>query len=397
MTTSSANLVRLALIQESSYGQTPGAGNFKTVRYTGENLSGTPDTTESKFLRTDRQPSGQVVTGLQVGGNINFELAKDSVFDLLLASAMCNAWSVLAPVTVDLTINAATNVITRASGTWSTDLKIGDILTLSGFATAANNTQVMITEFVDADEVKVVPRQALANETGSGTSYTRADKLTVGTSKRSFSMEKTFLDLTTKAINYRGMLVNTLDLNVAYGDLISGVFGMVGSQHSEADSAGEMMTNSRTIDAPGTTNSLNGSVDMPIIISSDGGTLTDAQLSIKSIAMKLDNGNTAQTAIGVAAPFDYSLGTCKVSLDISAYLDDTSFALMAKKITQDPFALGFMVANSGGWYGFYMPAVQVTFEDPSAPGQNQDVMLAMKAMAKVGANQESNITIFRSA
>lgn len=397
MTVASANLVRVVLIPESSYGETPGSGNFKTVRFTGETLSGTPDTTESKLLRIDRQPSGQVVTGLQVGGNLNIELAKDAVTDLILSSAMNNAWDVLAPVTVDLDIVASTKRITRDSGDWSTALVIGDIITLAGMAQAANNTQVMIVEFISATVIRVEPKGTLVDETGSGSSYTRADKLTVGTSKKSFSMEKCFTDLTTKAINYRGMIVNTLDLTVAYGELISGVVGLLGNNYEAVSSSGDMMTDGRTIDAAATTNTLNGSVDMPILVSSAAGTLGASNFQIKSVAMKLDNGDQAQTAIGVPAPFDYSLGTCKVGLDISAYLDNNSWSMLAKKLSQDPIALGFMVQNAGGFYGFYMPAVQVSFEDPAAPGQNQDVLLNMKGMAKVGNNQESNITIYRSA
>jgi len=54
---SSANLVRLTAIEETVYGETPVAGNFKTARFTSEALSGTPDTSESQSIRTDRLSS----------------------------------------------------------------------------------------------------------------------------------------------------------------------------------------------------------------------------------------------------------------------------------------------------------------------------------------------------
>jgi hypothetical protein len=55
-----------------------------------------------------------------------------------------------------------------------------------------------------------------------------------------------------------------------------------------------------------------------------------------------------------------------------------------------------MLKNSGGWYGFYLPQVQVSFEDPTSNGQNQDVMLDMTGTAKVGASGESALVIYRS-
>ena len=54
-----------------------------------------------------------------------------------------------------------------------------------------------------------------------------------------------------------------------------------------------------------------------------------------------------------------------------------------------------MVKNAGGAYGFYLPQVQVTFDDPATGGQNQDIMTSMSGMAKVGATGESALTIYR--
>ena len=69
--------------------------------------------------------------------------------------------------------------------------------------------------------------------------------------------------------------------------------------------------------------------------------------------------------------------------------------MLPKKLTQEPFELGFMLKNSGGVYGFYIPALQVSFDDPNSAGQNQDVMLSMKGMAKVGDSGESALVIYK--
>ena len=215
---SSSNLVRVAFIEESVYGETPVAGNFETARFTSEALSGSPQTVESKQIRIDRMSSGQVVTGLQVQGNMAYELAKETQLEKFMESAMYNAFTTLALVTVDLSYNSATRELTRASGNWtSAGIVKGDILTLTGFVATANNTQVMVTSVDSATVVKISVPTGFVTEVGTGTTYKRLDKLTIGTTKKSFSMEKAFTDLTDKAIIYKGMIVGSMDLNVNFG------------------------------------------------------------------------------------------------------------------------------------------------------------------------------------
>lgn len=392
---SSSNLVRLAAIEEVTYGVTPGAGNFETARFVSEGFSGTPDTVESQQIRTDRMSSGQVVVGLAVAGDLNFELAKEGPIDNFMESAMYSDWDVVASVLVDLAINTGTKRITRSTGSYITDgLVIGDFLTLSGFTDPANNVQVMVKDVISATVIEYVG-PTLVTETATGTTYARADKLTIGTSKKSFSMEKKFLDLTTKGINYRGMIVSQMDLNFAYGELATGKFAFSGNDYVTADTAGELMTNARTVNAPATTQTLNGSVDMPFLASSAVGVLSESSIALQSVALSLNNNLNAQNVIGDIAPIDYSAGTAQITMDLSAYSNDASWSILDKKLSQDPFALAFQVKNSGGWYAFYLPQVQVSFEDPASGGQNQDIILSMSGTAKVGATGESALTIYR--
>lgn len=395
---SSSNLVRVAVIEESAYGVTPGSGNFKTARFTDEALSGTPETVESQQIRTDRMSSGQIVTGLTVGGQLSFELAKEDVLELFMASAMNSSWDVKSQTTVDLEIDATAKTIERASGNWNSDAyKVGDFCTLSGFVATGNNVPIMIAEIVSNTVIRYVGPSGMSDETGSGTAIKRADKLTIGTTKKSFSMEKKFLDLTTKGINYRGMLVNSMELNVAYGALVTGNFELQGNDYVTANSSGELITNSRTVDAPATSQTLNGSIDMPFLANSASGDLDATSIAIRSVNLKLNNNNSPQNVIGDTAPINYSLGTAAIEVSLNAYNNDESWDMLEQKLNQTPFSLAFQVKNADGWYGFYLPAVQVSFDDPASGGRDQDIELEMKGTAKVGAAGESSISIFRSA
>jgi hypothetical protein len=77
-------------------------------------------------------------------------------------------------------------------------------------------------------------------------------------------------------------------------------------------------------------------------------------------------------------------------------LKDGNWGLLAKKLSQEAFAIGFMVKNTDGWYGFYMPAIQVSFDDPASGGQNQEISMEMTGTAKVGSGGESALSIYRA-
>jgi hypothetical protein len=342
--------------------------------------------------------SGQIAVGLEVAGEVNFELAKDAGLEKFMESAMLNDWDTQASQSVDLEIDSVAKTISRASGDFNATLDVGDIISLSGFSNSVNNTQAQVIAINSALEIKVVFNEsngAVVDEVGSGTSYQRADRLQIGANKKSFTMEKAFLDLADKALLYKGQLVNTLSFNIAYGEIVTGTVGFNGTKYQAADSAVEFATNGRTILPASTTNAFNGSIDMPFVNSSSTGVLDEATFCIQSASLSLNNNMQAQTCIGEAAPKDYSPGEASIEVSISAYLADDNWNFLAKKLTQEPFALGFMVKNAGGFYGFYLPAIQTSFSDPASGGANQQISIEMTGTAKVGANGESALYIYR--
>lgn len=373
-----------------------GVGEMNTARFTSEKYSGTPETTESAQIRTDRQSSGQVVTGLTVAGGHNFELAKEQALEDFMSSAMFNPWSNIATVTRAITLDVTAQTLTATTGSFIDDGLIkGDIIVLSGFTTAANNVPVMVTN-VTALILTVAVPTGMVSGTGSTTKYQRADKLSIGITQQSLTIEKAFLDLDTKAIIYAGSLVSQMEIDIAYGSLISGSFETSGNGYTTADAANEFASYGEYIDAAATTDTMNGSVDMPFITTDVTGEFDQDAFCLQSLKLTLSNNLTAQTCIGRAAPEAYNPGTAQIKVDLSSYLKDSNWDLLARKLSQAPFAIGFMVLNVDGWYGFYMPAIQVSFDDPASGGANQDVSIDMSGTAKVGSNGESSLTIYRA-
>ena len=373
-----------------------GAGDYNTARFISEEYSGTPETTESQQIRTDRMSSGQVVTGLTVGGGHSFELAKETAIDDFMESAMFSTWGTSTLKTRALTLDVTAKTITAVSGSFVTDgIVVGDFITLGGFTAPTNNVTVMVTS-VAALILGYNGPTAMVDGTGVTTTYKRADKLSIGTTKKSFTIEKAFTDLTTKALIYRGMIAASMDLNVEYGSLVNGQFGMSGNDYVAADAASEFATYLSYITAPATTQSLNGSVDMPFLSTDVTGTYDTDNFCIQSLNLTLSNNLTTQTCIGKAAPEDYTPGTAQIEVSLSSYLKDGNWDLLAKKLSQESFAIGFQVKNADGWYAFYLPAIQVSFDDPASGGANQDISMDMSGTAKIGDAGESALTIYRS-
>ena len=374
-----------------------GSLEFLTARFTSEQYSGTPETTESAQIRTDRMSSGQVVTGLNVEGGHNFELAKETAIEDFMESAMFNAWDTSFTIkNRNFAIDTTAKTITSDSGSFVTDgLVVGDVIILSNFVDSENNVEVMVTS-VTALTIGYAGPTTMVDAASEAASYQRAEKLTIGSTKKSLTIEKTFTDLTTKALIYKGCLVNQMDLNIEYGSLVSGTFSTMGNAYSTADAASEFASYLEYFGDPATTNSLNGSVDMPFITTNVTGSFVQDAFCIQNLNISMNNNFTTQTCIGAAAPEDYSPGTAAISVEMNSYLKDANWDLLARKISQEAFAVGFIVKNTDGWYGFYLPALQVSFEDPASGGQNQEVSMEMSGTAKVGASGESAISIYRA-
>lgn len=373
-----------------------GEGSFKTARFTSEQYSGTPETTESAQIRSDRQSSGQVVTGLTVNGGHSFELAKEEAIEDFMESAMFNAWDTTAIVNGTFELNLTTKKLIRSTGSFVTEgVVVGDFIQLSNFAVAANNAIVMATA-VSALEVTFAHPVGMVTAVAEPASYQVCDKLSIGTTKKSLTVEKTFTDLTTKAIIYRGCLVSQMELNVEYGSLINGSFETQANDYDTADAASEFASYLEYFADPATSNTLNGSVDMPFIATDVTGSWVQDSFCLQNVNLSLNNNLTTQNCIGRIAPEDYSPGTAQVSVELSSYLKDGNWDMLARKLSQDPFALGFMVKNSDGYYGFYIPALQVSFDDPSSGGANQEISMEMSGVAKVGSSGESALTIYRA-
>lgn len=138
----SANLVQLAYVAESSWGVTPETPQMTLLRFTGESLNYDIDYVRSAEITPSRQVLDVVNVGYRASGAINVEMSA-TTFDDFIASVLCRPWTTL-PMIVNLTADTEVSGVTDSSDTFSVaaggaSFKLGHLLRTTGFTNTANN------------------------------------------------------------------------------------------------------------------------------------------------------------------------------------------------------------------------------------------------------------------
>ena len=405
---SSGNLVSVILVPETVYGikDEPLSGvTAETARFTSESLSGTPTTTTSAAIRTDRMSGGQYVTGLEVGGALDYELSAGDYFDMMFEAAMMSDWIVAADLSTDVTLTPdptddqqATLVITGDLSAIGDGVAVNDVLQLIPVAGSPINLSVISVESTTSCTV-ATKRGELAIG-GDSMTVSIPAHLVIGADQKSFTVGKSYLDVThdvTSDIHsqtYTGELVGGFTIDATYGSLTTGAFALMGNGYAlDAPSyEQQIVTAGGTINPAGTEAPLNASIDVPVVTANGLATT----FCIESFNIAFQNNLDPSNCIGKAAPTSYTLGTAELNVTSSIYLSDTSYDLwMENKLTQTPVSLTFEMVNASGGYSFHLAQVQLSFPDPSSDGQDTQTMIEGSGTGKVGANGESAIVIYR--
>lgn len=404
---SSGNLVSVILVPETEYGvkDTPLSGvTAETARFTSESLSGTPTTTESAAIRTDRMSSGQVVTGLEVGGSLEYELSSGVYFDNMFSAAMMSTFiaaATLAGETVTLTPDGtddqlATLTIVGDFTTISAD--VGDIIQLVP-ASGATVT-VTVISVTSTTELEVATSAGEAAIVGATMDVEVPAHLVIGADQQSYTFGKSYLDVQhlltsdNHSQTYTGALVGGFSVDATYGSIVTGAFELManGTEYEAPSFEQQIVTEGGTVNPATTEQVLNASIDIQLL-TSDG---VAATYCTESFQLAFTNGLDATNCLGSAAPEGYTLGTAGIEVNSSIYLSDSSYDIwQLNKLAQTPVALTFILQNASGGWAFALAAVQLSFPDPSSGGQDTQVMIEGSGTGKVGANGESALIVYK--
>jgi len=394
MAIASADRVRLAYVVESIPGTTPTTPALQIVRLTGESLDVTRENIVSSELRADRNVMDLIQVGGGAGGGMEFELSYGT-YDDLLASALQSSWSGGSAADPDkiVTVTDMINGVYTIAAQPAAPARITVTRTVAGSADTAGVVTITGTDANDnpiteditpgATGVTISGQKTFKTVTlvvGSGwTSDGTADQITVGvaamatvlkngSTPKSFTLERTLLDLSPNAyFRFKGMQANGFSLTCATKEIVKGSFDFLGMSGEAAE---EAISGATYLDA--TTGEVMDAASGFAGFSVAG--LSGVHVS--SLSLDATNNLRAPTAAGSVDALGIGAGRFELSGSLEAYFEDIELyeAFLDGDATSLAFTLG---STAGEKYTFTIPNLKFETGTVQAQGNDSDIMASM--------------------
>lgn len=290
----------------------------KYLRRTTIDLSLTRDTYESNEISSTAQTLDARNGMDKVDGTLNTEISAGSYSDFW-AALLRGAWTPGVTFTGTTVSAAATiNKFVRSAGSWITDgFKVGNVVTTTGFATAANNGRFTILTMTATD--LVVDAVLVTEAAGASVTVKVAGKtlqiplLPSARTNDSFTVEQYFDTIGVSRVA-TGVKVSKADIKVSPNAMATADFGLMGKTMTTSSSA--YFTSPA---AASTTGVMSGSAGALYVNGVKKGVVTSFDASI-------EGGLEAGSVIGTRQAADIFLGRIKATGKFSMYfIDDTIF------------------------------------------------------------------------
>lgn len=374
--------------EEVTWGVTPAIA-LKAMRFTGETLNYSIDTTQSKEIRSDRQITDLIRTDVEPGGNVNFELSYGAPDDLF-QGALFNAWLTAVSMsgsTFAAVAGAPDSFTDSANGFVTAGIKAGQWIKTLGFTNPNNNGFFQVLT-VAAGTITVKGETGLVNESAAAGRTIKGQTLRNGATAKSYSMELAFADVT-KFKSFTGMRVNTLALNLSVGEILTGVFGFLGKG---AALAGTTIGTGGPTAAP-TNDVLNAVSNVAYI--GEGQALFAGKL--KEFSLNLNNNLRQQKAVGTLGNVGIGTGRAVVTGKLTAYFEGAANDLYTKYLAGTETSLSFRITDAANnAYIITLPRVKLTKGELTAGAADQDVMADLDFQALRHPTYDFTIQIDRA-
>jgi len=207
------------------------------------------------------------------------------------------------------------------------------------------------------------------------------DVLKSGTTRRSFTIERFFADIT----RYRrstGCEFNTFSLECPASGIVKATFGVIGNDDTGAGSAISGATyaadpNDKVMD------SLSGSITV-------GGS---AVTVITGIKLSLDNGIQNNAVVGETTKIRGAAGRSNVTGELTAFYD--SDTLLDAFDTEAEVAIVFTLTDGTATYTFTLPKVKFTGGKPEVGGE-REISITMPFQAIYSSSDATQLKIERA-
>ena len=370
------------ITEETTCGVTPNSPVWDHFRFTGSIPSLTRDNLTSSELDGSREVSGLRLGQFNPNGDVNVELYYGA-HDAIISALMQGSWvSGTTEAGLTITVDADAATFTRASGDFTTNYAVGDLVKFPGLTGSGNSDPVTITS-VSALTI-TADGASLTNETSATTDIVGGDKLNVGTSKKSFSLMVVYDDLNNGVGGVdiiTGCEVTAASFDISVNALVTGSFSFIGRDY---------MANT-TEPAGSTFNDVN--TERPFA-SFDGALIQDsAQIGfVTSITPEMDNTGEAAFVVGKRGPSHISYGRMSNTFGIEAFFLD--YTLFEKFANEEEGSMVATLKLDGNAMSFHWPRFIYTEGSPSIDGES-DISVSASAQALKDSDLNTSLIIQR--
>lgn len=395
----SSSLAQIQYVEETVWGQTPVAGQSRKLRMTGESLKFDLQKSESDEINASRQIQSLFVTNASAQGGINFALSYLE-YDALLGGLMMSDWSAY----------GTNGVSSELTGSWDVSDPTKDVLTFAVDPAGVDALSgIEIGQWVRLSAGAVTPIAAgnvgIGRVTGRTSSLLEFEKvagrvteagktlkihaarLTHGTTKRSFTLEKMFSDVG-QLFRFPGMMVSKMSLSLQKGKEVAGSFDFMGKNGVRDTVTG----------LPG---AIADSYAHPVISPVTGiknirmaGQDVNAryQTFLSEMSLDFDNSLAGVDALGELGNVAIRLGTIALGGSFQAYLNDGSmYDDFVNSITQ---SLSFVLVDTlGQGYAITLTNIDMSSVDVVAGKKDESVVLQVNWKALMDPTSGKSIFI----
>lgn len=373
---------------ESSWGEDPTQVSpflpLRELRFTNESLNFAAQTAVSEEIRSDRQVSDIIRTGVESGGDVGVELSFGA-FDDLFEGMLYNDWTTerdsdnFSPASPPFLVQGSPEGSQIAAGSPTTGfldlLTVGAFIEISGStASPENDGFYRVTAQSGAGVIDVSP--SLPTD-GLDTFRIRESHLRNGVVLKSFLLEKAFTDVS-EFFTFTGMRVGTANISIAPGAILTGSFGFSGENATmQGASIIAGLTSPETI--PVAANDVYNAVDNVGNVLIDN--VVDPDVCFTEISFDVENNLRFQPCIGQLESSGIGVGRTQISGTLSAYFINRTF--FEKYLNFDTISVSFTVTDAAGnTYLLDFPSVKFTNGEVVAGGNDEDVLVTIEFTAK---------------
>jgi hypothetical protein len=371
-----ADREQLRFKPEATYGVIATTGNHYALRLKSEDLAYDLKTDQSQEITGDRQVQDQIVVGAAAAGSVPFEWSygeHDWLVEAGLATTISNVVGTNGEASITATFT--TTSLTAGAGTPFTAVEVGQYIGVAGAAQTGNNGVFGPVSAFTSTSV-TFGSGVFTAETGTTGVKARGARFKNGATLKSFSIERYLQDIA-KFETFRGMAVDTFNLDFTPGAILAGAFAFMGKDALPIAGA-TALPGSTTASL---TNTVMNSVNNISAITENGTVF--ANTFVKSLKIQIKNNMRGLEALGVLGNAGVALGDfdCECSFDI--YLDPTdAVGIYNAYLANSVRSFSFRATDSAGnVYLVSFPRIKYSTARRPNPGKNQDVMLSASFQA----------------